>query len=140
MRKYGISAVYGHGETSSHKHPDEGKTISNLLRAGGLQRAENGGIFDGPGASFPSDSDRGKKLSPLKLDSLLMKLAKTGSESLNPAVSSSTSSATDNYAAEDQGAMNLELYNMIQHKLDNVLNALDSSYGTQSKILRHSMV
>jgi len=103
-------------------------------------RANDGGIFDGPGASFPSDSDRGKKLGPLKLDSLLMKLAKTGSESLNPAVSSSTSSATDTYAAEDQGAMNLELYNMIQHKLDNVLNALDSSYSTQSKILRHSMV
>jgi hypothetical protein len=103
-------------------------------------KAMDGGIFDGPNVGFPSDSSKGKKLSPLKIDSLLMKLAKTGSETLNNVTTSTTSPATDNYAAEDQGAMNLELYNMIQHKLDNVLNALDSSYSTQSKILRHSMV
>jgi hypothetical protein len=102
-------------------------------------QAEYGGIFDGPSVGFPSDSDRGKKLGSLNMDSLLMKLAKTGSDSLNTAVTS-TSSATDNFAAEDQGAMNLELYNMIQYKLDNVLNALDSSYSTQSKMLKHSMV
>ncbi len=103
-------------------------------------QAEYGGIFDGPSVGFPSDSDRGKKLGSLNMDSLLMKLAKTSSDTLSTVTTSSTSSATDNFAAEDQGAMNLELYNMIQYKLDNVLNALDSSYSTQSKILKHSMV
>jgi len=102
-------------------------------------QAEYGGIFDGPDIGFPSDSNRGKKLGSLGVDSLLMKLAKTGSDSFNK-TAVSTSSPTDNHAAEDQGAMNLELYNMIQHKLDNVLNALDSSHSTQSKILKHSMV
>ena len=128
---------------------DQGRALPILARYGLKQtygardpvhvdlKAMDGGIFDGPSVGFPSDADRGKKLGSLKLDSVLMKLAKTGSDSLNTVM---TSTATDNHAAEDQGAMNLELYNMIQHKLDNVLNALDSSHSTQSKILKHSMV
>jgi hypothetical protein len=110
------------------------------LKRAATMKARDGGIFsntvDEPGVpSMPT----GKKLAPLKLDSLLMKLARTNVESLNQIKTMNALTEHTQLVPEDQGMLNLELYNMINHKLDHVLTALDNSHNTQSKILKYSM-
>jgi hypothetical protein len=143
--KAGFTGIGGEG---NHIHIDDshpqltlwgtdytGASTPGWLKKAASMKAKDGGIF-GNAVDEPA-MPSGKKLAPLQLDSLLMKLAKTNADSLNQAKALAN---TPNHAAEDQGAMNLELYNMIQHKLDYVLSALDNSHSTQSKILKHSMV
>ena len=101
-------------------------------------KASVGGAFSGPGASLLSDSGS-KKLSPIHADSILSKLAKTNAEVINQHKEMVSSSITETGGA-DQGAMNVELYNMIQDKLGHVLSALEHSHSTQNKMLKHAMV
>jgi hypothetical protein len=101
-------------------------------------KASAGGAFSGPGASLLSDSG-GKKLSPIHADSILSKLAKTNAEVINQHKEMFSSSTTET-SGSDQGAMNIELYNMIQDKLGHVLSALEHSHSTQNKMLKHAMV
>lgn len=147
MSKYGISSVYGHGETSSHKHAEEGKTVANLLRGGGklpdnMPQAAMGGILSGPASGFPAMLHGNEIVVPLDPNSLLAELGKKSKVEIeNEAqqkITETKSITSTSDVTKEMFNMNQALMEMLATKLDNMINKLDTSNDTQEKILKYS--
>jgi N-acetyl-anhydromuramyl-L-alanine amidase AmpD len=127
MKRFGASSVAGHGETSSHKHPEEGKTLANALRSGSmLKRADAGGIFE------QDSNEISRKLDALNPNSLIAKLGKI------PSVEENLTEPLDDSSGVDAD-LTPELLVMIETKLEKVLFALENNQSTHEKILKNSM-
>jgi hypothetical protein len=133
MGKYGISAVYGHGETSSHKNSQEGVTIANALRSGKIQ-ADAGGVVSGPDSGFPATLHGKEMIVPLQGDSLLEKLGKMSADQLKQEMS--TGSDKMQSTIQSMLEMNQRTSQEWISKLDTMINVLENSRSTQEKTLR----
>ncbi len=76
--------------------------------------------------------------SPLNTNSVLMKLAKTTEEEMKATAKTANASKAKPAptAPSDQGAMNLELYNMITGKVSKMLDILENTNSTTDKRLK----
>jgi N-acetylmuramoyl-L-alanine amidase len=133
MGKYGISAVYGHGETSSHKSSQEGATIANALRSGTIQ-ADAGGVVSGPDSGFPATLHGKEMIVPLQGDSLLEKLGKMSESQVKQDMS--VGSEKMESAIQEMLAINQKMSQEWISKLDTMISVLENSRTTQEKTLR----
>lgn len=131
------------GKTLSKDSPWLANYI-NKVRSGEVKlKASEGGIFGYTGEqsmSMPGNS--GKKLAPLQLDSILMKLAKAPMEEVQQMqkdMMKAVSGSSNGEKTSNTDAVSLELYHVVSQKLDSVLTALESSRGTQHKMLKRSL-
>lgn len=146
MSKYGISSVYGHGETSSHKHAEEGKTVAGLLRGGGklpenMPQAATGGILSGPKTGFPAMLHGNEIVVPLDPNSMLAELGKKSKaevENQAKQAVTSTPAVSSNEGMKEIINLNQSLMEMLAGKLDNMISKLDTSNDVQEKILKYN--
>jgi hypothetical protein len=131
MSKFGVSMVYGHGETSSHKMPSEGQTLANALRSGKLPEARSGGTFSGPESGYLALLHGKETVYP---DRKIPNMLSSGQVTKQELPFGSTANAN---TAGDSRLMN-ELMAMMESKFDNMISALEQSNNTQSQILRYS--
>jgi lysozyme len=110
----------------------------SLLRQGKLQ-ARNGGMFDGPLSGYPATLHGGELVAPLGPDSLLMKLAKTPATDAAAIETIVKGKTAHPHSSGNSGEITAEMFGMMANKLDKVISVLESSHGTQNKLLRNSM-
>ena len=109
-------------------------------------KARDGGIFEGPDKGYPVTMHGSEMIAPLEVNSILMKLAKTPANAPStpsntaPKTMSSNQFTKSGGEISDQATMNLELYGMITKKIDAMINVLENSQDTQTKMLRHARV
>jgi hypothetical protein len=115
LARYGLKQTYGKKDAV---HVD-------------LMRARDGGLFDGPGKSYPSAM---KMMSSLDTESIVMKLAKTPASA---AKNDKKKDAPDKNVAAIY-SQNSQLTFEISKKLDQVIDALENDNSVQNKILKHS--
>ena len=107
------------------------------------KKAARGGVFTGPMSGYPIEMHGTEMVAPLNVNSILMKLAQTpvGSADTGTALNSVIQSGS-NSSIDIEKIVSAQ-YNMMQllgNKLDNMIDALESSNSTQSKILSYTMV
>jgi len=104
--------------------------LFSYLNHVGATKAQHGGIFD---ESFDPQLPKAQKLASLHTDSLLSKLAKTNADQMKSVLDSTVTQDHHDHDSE----MTLEMYNMIDSKLNHVLSALENSHSTHNKMLRN---
>ena len=116
---------------------------SSKLQAARTLQAAKGGVFEGPTSGYPVQLHGKEIVAPLNVDSILMKLAKTPASEELSAIQKSTKETlpevkanTDHHSAK----LNMEMVSMLSSKLDAVINVLEGTHSTQTKILRYSQV
>jgi hypothetical protein len=134
------------------KHKDEFDDLdSELTRAGfgvlwneedhydhlHLQLAK-GGIVSGPSSGYPATLHGTEVVTPLNMDSILMRLAKTPADSSEVAGMLNTDMSRD--ALDRMSFAHKEMIDVLTRKLDDMIDALDDGNTTRTKILRNSMV
>ena len=120
---------------------DEYNNPSGAATAGHMhaQFAEKGGVFDGPKTGYPAVLHGSEMVAPLKLDSILMKLAKTPAL---PAAAETAIKKTSTTSNESEAIYmrNVGLNHEIVRKLDQVIDLLENDNDTQTKILKQSRI
>jgi hypothetical protein len=102
-------------------------------------KAEDGGIFDGPNTGYPIKMHGSEMVSPLNMNSVLMKLAKTPATESAKNTPAITSSKSDDSSKPDALYSNiLKMNSDIANMLDRVIDVLESDHSTQNKILTNS--
>jgi len=139
MSKYGASSVAGHGETSSHKHPEEGKTLANALRVGKIE-AKNGGLASGPNTGYPATLHGNEMIIPLDPKSILAELGKKTSAEIESQMIKQGSSTGEisSDAMKELTSINQSMMDMMASKLDAVIDRLEAGNDTQGKLLKYS--
>ena len=139
MGKYGISSIYGHGETSGHKHPEEGKTLAQAIRTGKIE-AKLGGLASGPESGYPATLHGNEMIVPLDANSILAEMGKKTKQELeNEMKAAKAIDINPNAdAMKEMSNINRSLMEMLANKLDNMINKLDTSNDTQQKLLKYS--
>jgi hypothetical protein len=140
MARYGASQVAGHGETSSHKNSEEGKTLANALRSGRIE-AEKGGVTSGPRTGYPATLHGNEMIVPIDPNSLLVELGKKSKSEIENQLSQkgeSLGGGTSSESFKELASINQSMMEMMSNKLDAVINRLETSNDTQGKLLRHS--
>ncbi len=102
-----------------------------------LQLAK-GGIVSGPASGYPATLHGTEVVTPLNMDSILMRLAKTPA-----AADGADGMLNSNITREALDRMSFaqkEMIDVLTRKLDNVIDALDDGNSTRTRILRNSMV
>jgi len=101
-------------------------------------KAKDGGVFDGPRGGYPIAMHGSEMISPLKKDSILMKLAKTSASKVNATDAKKKISQVSQTHGSSQVlySENMRLNKEIAEKLDRVITVLESDHDTQHKILR----
>ena len=142
----------GSGMDEMEKHKDEFDDLdSELTRAGfgvlwneedhydhlHLQLAK-GGIVSGPSSGYPATLHGTEVVTPLNMDSILMRLAKTPADSSEVAGMLNTDMSRD--ALDRMSFAHKEMIDVLTRKLDDMIDALDDGNTTRTKILRNSMV
>lgn len=102
----------------------------------GLPQAATGGILSGPTSGFPAMLHGTEMVVPLNSNSLLAELGKKSSSQIENDMKATA--GTMDTQLKDVLNQNQTLISMLADKLDNVINRLDSSNDTQSKLLRYS--
>ena len=137
MNKFGVSMVYGHGETSSHKMPTEGKTLSEALRSGKLPErkgAASGAMFTGPKSGYPVTLHGNELVIPdFKIPNMKSAMEQTTKQELPFGSTANSTGAGDN-------SLMTELFSMMENKFNNLISAVEESNSTQSQILKYSRV
>jgi hypothetical protein len=97
-----------------------------------------GGIVSGPASGYPATLHGTEVVTPLNMDSILMRLAKT------PAAADGTDgmlgSNVTREALDRMSFAQKEMIDVLTRKLDNMIDALDDGNSTRTRILRNSMV
>ena len=139
MAKYGASSVAGHGETSSHKHPEEGKTLANALRVGKIE-AKEGGLASGPNTGYPATLHGNEMIVPLDPKSILAELGKKTSAEVESQMTKQGASTggINSDAIKELTSINQSMMDMMSSKLDAVINRLETGNDTQGKLLKYS--
>jgi len=105
-------------------------------------KAARGGVFSGPTGGYPIEMHGTEMVAPLNVDSILMKLAKTpagatdSETAINSIIQPNGRSSTD---IEKVVAVQSRMIDLLDSKLDTVINVLETGNYTQNKILRHSL-
>jgi hypothetical protein len=97
-----------------------------------------GGIVSGPTSGYPATLHGTEVVTPLNMDSILMRLAKTPA-----AADGADGMLGSNVTREALDRMSLaqqEMIDVLTRKLDNMIDALDDGNSTRTRILRNSMV
>ena len=105
-------------------------------------RAMDGGIFDGSETGYPITMHGSELVSPLNMNSVLMKLAKTPATESAKNLAAIASGKTDTSSSKSSDALYSNILKMnseISNTLDRVIDVLENDHSTQNKILRHSM-
>ena len=122
----------------SSKMPGSGGRDERVMQASG------GLIADGPETGYPVQHHGLEITAPLDTESILMKLAKTQANSpeskevLGEVAGSKPEQNSD--SSREMMAANMEMYNMMAAKLDQVIAQLSDGNETSSKLLKHSLV
>jgi hypothetical protein len=117
----------------NHIHASVGRPEGRIVRA------DNGGIFDGPDGGYPIEMHGSEMVSPLNMNSVLMKLAKTPATESAKNIAAITSSKSDDTIKPDALYSNiLKMNSDIANMLDRVIDVLENDHSTQSKILKNS--
>lgn len=97
-----------------------------------------GGIVSGPTSGYPATLHGTEVVTPLNMDSILMRLAKTpaGANDAGMMMGGNIS----NEALERMSFAQKEMIDVLTRKLDNVIDALDNGNDTRSRILKNSMI
>jgi hypothetical protein len=98
-------------------------------------QAAKGGVFTGPKSGYPVELHGQEIVAPLTMDSILMKLAKTPAESIEPALSGANQ---PNESIDKMAQMHSDLMDVLSRKLDNMIDALDDGNTTRTKLLKNS--
>lgn len=98
-------------------------------------KAAKGGVFSGPKSGYPVELHGGEMVAPLTMDSILMKLAKTPAESVEPTMLGANQ---PNESIEKMVQMHSELMDVLSRKLDSVIDVLDDGNTTRTKLLKNS--
>jgi hypothetical protein len=143
MSKFGASMVYGHGETSSHKQATEGKTLAEALRSGKIPTkvsADAGGLAMGPETGYPATLHGNEMIVPLDPNSFLAELGKKTNTEIQAQLQDKEAAvgSNDPEIFKELASINQSMMDMMATKLDAVIDKLDSSNNTQSKILKYS--
>jgi hypothetical protein len=143
MSKFGASMVYGHGETSSHKQATEGKTLAEALRSGKIPTkvsADAGGLAMGPETGYPATLHGNEMIVPLDPNSFLAELGKKTNTEIQAQLQDKAAAvgSNDPEIFKELASINQSMMDMMATKLDAVIDKLDSSNNTQSKILKYS--
>ena len=143
MSKFGASMVYGHGETSSHKQATEGKTLAEALRSGKIPTkvsADAGGLAMGPETGYPATLHGNEMIVPLDPNSFLAELGKKTNTEIQAQLQDKAAviGSKDPEIFKELAIINQSMMDMMATKLDAVIDKLDSSNNTQSKILKYS--
>ncbi len=118
----GFSVLWGDAEHRDHLH---------------VQLAK-GGIVSGPTSGYPATLHGTEVVTPLNMDSILMRLAKTPAGTTDASGMLSGNLTTE--ALERMSYAQKEMIDVLTRKLDNVIDALDDGNSTRTRILRNSMV
>ena len=105
-------------------------------------KAMDGGIFDGSDSGYPITMHGSEMVSPLNMNSVLMKLAKTPATESPKNMSTIASSKADASSSKSSDALYSNILKMnseISNTLDRVIDVLENDNSTQTKILRYSM-
>lgn len=135
MNKFGVSMVFGHGETSSHKMPTEGKTLAEALRSGRLPetpKAAQGGVFTGPKSGYPVTLHGNELVIPdFKIPNMKSAMEQVTKQEL-------PFGSTANAAGSGDNALMADLFSMMETKFDSLITAVEQSNNTQVQILKYS--
>lgn len=144
MSKYGATVVSGHGESSSHKHPEEGKTVAEAIRSGKLPdkmpQAKDGGILSGKKSGFPAMLHGNEIVVPLDPNSLLAELGKKSATQVSKEIQEKSEklTGTNPEMFKEISGMNTQIMEMLSNKLDMMINKIENGNNTQSKILQYT--
>lgn len=122
LKGQGFGVMWGDAEHRDHLH---------------LQLAK-GGIVSGPSSGYPATLHGTEVVTPLNMDSILMRLAKTPAAA-NEADGMLGSTVTRE-ALDRMSFAHKEMIDVLTRKLDNMIDALDDGNSTRTRILRNSMV
>jgi hypothetical protein len=104
-------------------------------------KAAKGGVFDGPDSGYPVELHGGEMITPLDMNSILMKLAKTPADisiGEQPEKMLQGAQYNNNDSADKIMQMHSDLIDVLSRKLDNMLDKLDDGNDTRQKILRNN--
>jgi hypothetical protein len=98
-------------------------------------QARNGGMFRGPNSGYPVTLHGNELVIPdFKLPGLKAAMEQTSKQELPFGSSSNTSGSSSGDGAQ----LMLDLYSMMEDKFNNLINAVEQSNSTQTKILKYS--
>lgn len=106
------------------------------FKPGQILSAATGGIVSGAVSGFPAILHGTEMIVPLNSNSILAELGKKSASQIESQVKSSAVYANDQL--KDMMNQNQNLMSMLASKLDSVINRLDTSNDTQTKMLRYS--
>jgi hypothetical protein len=141
----------GSGMDELEKHKDEFDDLDAELTRSGfgvlwnesghydhlhLQLAK-GGIVSGPSSGYPATLHGTEVVTPLNMDSILMRLAKTPAAA--DGADGMLGSTVTREALDRMSFAHKEMIDVLTSKLDGVIDALDDGNSTRTRILRNSM-
>ena len=118
----GFEVIWGSGDHKDHMHVELAK----------------GGIVSGPSSGYPATLHGTEVVTPLNMDSILMRLAKTPAGAEDSGAMLSGNITTE--ALERMSFTQKELIDVLSRKLDAMIDALDDGNSTRSRILKNSMI
>jgi len=123
LRGQGFKVLWGNDEShKNHMHVE-------LAR---------GGIVSGPASGYPATLHGTEVVTPLNMDSILMRLAKTPAAA--DGADGMLGSNVTREALDRMSFAQKEMIDVLTRKLDNVIDALDDGNSTRTRILRNSLV
>jgi GH24 family phage-related lysozyme (muramidase) len=116
-----------------------GPTIVDMVRNSKVS-ARDGGLATGPETGYPATLHGNEMIVPLDPNSLLAELGKKSATEISTQIEQKTSQiqGMDPEVFKELANINQAMMDMMSSKLDAVINSLESSNTTQSKILKYS--
>jgi hypothetical protein len=102
--------------------------------------AAMGGIFSGSRGGYPATLHGTELVSPISVDSILMKLAKTPANDPRATDTMNSISSRGNESITRVQNSNNDLMLILTNKLDRMIDAIENSHDTQQKILQYSQM
>ena len=122
LRAENFQVVWGTEDHKDHLHVELAK----------------GGIVSGPASGYPATLHGTEVVTPLNMDSILMRLAKTPAAA--DGADGMLGSSVTREALDRMSFAQKEMIDVLTRKLDNMIDALDDGNSTRTRILRNSMV
>lgn len=116
-----------------------GPTIVDMVRNSKVS-ARDGGLATGPESGYPATLHGNEVIVPLDANSILAELGKKSATQIQSELKEKTNKveSTTGESSKELVAINQAMMEMMSTKLDAMIDKLDSSNNTQSKILKYS--
>ncbi len=109
------------------------------FKEGVVKQAAKGGVFSGPKSGYPMELHGSEMVTPLDLNSVLMKLAKTPASDVIGTTGPKGSNVTNTFT-EKTMMQNEQMLGMLSAKMDRMIAALETGNNTSHKILQNARV